>query len=170
MWFPDYPRCLIILGGILVVAGCGFHLRGSDISALESVHLNGPAAHGDIYSAFVEVLSEHDVSLVAESAEQLTVTLEDERSLSRVVSTSAAIDAAGYAMVLEVDISISRGGKSLLTHATLVSTGTYEVDPQNLVGSYEERNLLLKEMRRELARHMIRRVEAVALRGAGEAG
>ncbi len=163
-------RSLIILGGILVAAGCGFHLRGSDISTLESVHLNGPAAHGDIYSVFVDVLAEHDVSLAAESADGLTVTLLDERLSSSVASTSAAIDAAGYALVLEVDISISRGGKSLLSHATLVSTGTYEVDSQNLVGSYEERNLLLKVMRRDQARHMIRRVEAVALRGAEEAG
>jgi LPS-assembly lipoprotein len=149
---------------VLAIAGCGFQLRGIDISALESINLVTPGATGETRRVFSRALSDAGVELVPASPDIVTVIVFDERSVRRPVSTSAVMDVAEYELRIEVDISVNRGEKALLPEAFLVAERVYAIDSRNLSGSYEEQTMLLEEIRRDLARQMIRIVEASALR------
>lgn len=156
MWF----RSAVIAYVSVLLSGCGFHLRGADISQLESVQITASRGHQAIRTAFLSLLSDHGVT--SSPSADLMVRIDSERSYRRPIATTANIDTAEYELRLEVDIVIKSPEKEV--EATLVSERVYAVNRGNLSGSYEEQSVLLSEMRAELARLMIRRVEAVAIR------
>lgn len=161
-------RAIITLS-MLLLGACGFQLRGSGPAALSlpPVAVAAPAGLAETRDAFVRSLRERDIVVAADaSASEVLVEILDERNYRRPVSTTRTLDAAEYELRLEVDIAVSSSGKVLTPLATLASERIYSVDPVNLSGSYEERRMLQAEMRRELARMMLRRVQA--LRRAGQ--
>ena len=142
-------------------------MRGTGIAQIDRLYLQVPAQYSATRQAFTESLIASGVDVVSldsdASSDVHQVAVNDERSFRRPISTSAAIDAAEYELLVEIDISVSKAGDLLLDNATLSSSRVYSVDTINLSASYEEQNLLLGEIRTEIARHMIRRVEAIAI-------
>ena len=144
------------------VAGCGFQLRGTEAGGLESLNIMGASAAPLTSKSFRQALEDRDVQIVPAGAGVISVHMLDERSHRRSVATTDVFDAAEYELRLELDVSISRGENFLLEDATLVSQRVYAVASGNLSGSYEERTLLLSDMRVNLAEQLIRRVNFLA--------
>jgi outer membrane lipopolysaccharide assembly protein LptE/RlpB len=158
LWCPDKLN-LSLLTSLLLLAGCGFQLRGSDLSAIETINLTGPIST-ETRRAFVTELESYGVEAVASTPGVVSVRVNDERSSRRPVSTSANIDAAQYELRLEIDVSISLDGNLISPDTALAAERIYSVDSLNLSGSYEEQQILLHEIRRELASQVVSRVEA----------
>lgn len=152
---------LIVLFVSLLLTGCGFQLRGTDIGALDAISLSG-SVPAETRRVLRRSLEDYGVETVAAAPGIVNVQLLDERSSRRPVATSARIDAAQYELRLELDINLVLNGKSLGQPASLSAERIYSVDSLNLSGSYEEQQILLAEIRSELAGMIIRRVEAVA--------
>ena len=160
------PKVLILVSltlSLVLLSSCGFQLRGLDVSLLESVSVSSPPEIAATRRALQKELAVHDVAIVPRAPGVVHLAINDERSIRRPVSTTASIDAAQYELRLEADISASKDDAVLIPTATLVSERIYSVDSLNLSGSHEEQTILLSEMRTELAQHMIRRLEAVAI-------
>ena len=162
MWFPESVARYVVLATLLGVAGCGFQLRGTEVGGLESLNIMGASAAPLTSKSFRQALEDRDVQIVPAGAGVISVHMLDERSHRRSVATTDVFDAAEYELRLELDVSISRGENFLLEDATLVSQRVYAVDSGNLSGSYEERTLLLSDMRVSLAEQLIRRVNFLA--------
>ena len=162
MWFPESVARYVVLATLLGVAGCGFQLRGTEAGGLESLNIMGTSAAPLTSKSFRQALEDRDVRIVPAGAGVISVHMLDERSHHRSVATTDVFDAAEYELRLELDVSISKGENFLLEDATLVSQRVYSVDSGNLSGSYEERTLLLSDMRVSLAEQLIRRVNFLA--------
>jgi outer membrane lipopolysaccharide assembly protein LptE/RlpB len=142
----------------LTVAGCGFQLRGAEPGRLESLNIIGAAAAQLTSRFFRQALKDRGVQIVPAGAAVISVQLLDERSDRRSIATTDVYSTAEYELRIELDVSISRGENFLLEEATLVSQRVYAVDSGNLSASYEERDLLLSDMRVNLAEQLIRRI------------
>jgi len=162
LWFPESVARYVVLATLLGVAGCGFQLRGTEAGGLESLNIMGASAAPLTSKSFRQALEDRDVQIVPAGAGVISVHMLDERSHRRSVATTDVFDAAEYELRLELDVSISRGENFLLEDATLVSQRVYAVASGNLSGSYEERTLLLSDMRVNLAEQLIRRVNFLA--------
>lgn len=151
-----------MLATLLGVAGCGFQLRGTEVGGLEVLNIVGATAAPLSSRAFRQALEDRDIQIVPAGAGVISVHLLDERSDRRSVATTDLFNAAEYELRLELDVSISRGGSFLLEDGTLVAQRVYAVDSNNLSASYEEQAQLLSDMRVNLAKQLIRRVNFLA--------
>ena len=152
-------KSLQILLLATLLTSCGFQLRGMDISSLESLSLSGPVS-GDMRRALEQSLEDYRVTTVAAAPGVVDIRLIDARSSRRPVATSARIDAAQYELRLELDVSFALDGRSIGSDISLSAGRIYSVDSLNLSGSYEEQQILMSEIRDEVAGMVIRRVEA----------
>lgn len=164
MWSAKTLFNLIALASVLVLPGCGFQLRTTDISALEAISLTGSIS-AESRRALRQAFRQHGLATVPAAPEVVSVRLLDERSVRRPISTSARIDAAQYELRLEFDLELSLDGKAIAPGMTLVAERVYSVDSLNLSGSYEEQQTLMQEIRDELAVMIIRRIEAWLVAG-----
>ncbi len=146
---------------VLLVSGCGYQLRGSDLGDLLSISFTGTREAPVTFRAIRDSLEESKVTIVSPAVDVMAVHILDERSMRRSVATTNVIDAAEYELRLELDVSITRNEETLLERSTLIAERVYAIDSANLSGSYEEQTLLMDEMRAELARKLTRRIELV---------
>ncbi|MBL6689947.1 MAG: hypothetical protein ISP91_06110 [Pseudomonadales bacterium] len=160
MSFPSRSIFVVLLS--LLVSGCGYQLRGSNLGDLLAISFSGTREAPVTFRAIRDTLEESNVTIVAPANDVVAVHLLGERSMRRSVATTDVIDAAEYELRLELDVSITRNEEVLLEQATLVAERVYAVDSANLSGSFEEQTLLMDEMRAELARKLARQIEMVA--------
>jgi outer membrane lipopolysaccharide assembly protein LptE/RlpB len=158
--FPSRSIFVVLLS--LLVSGCGYQLRGSNLGDLLAISFSGTREAPVTFRAIRDTLEESNVTIVAPANDVVAVHLLGERSMRRSVATTDVIDAAEYELRLELDVSITRNEEVLLEQATLVAERVYAVDSANLSGSFEEQTLLMDEMRAELARKLARQIEMVA--------
>jgi LPS-assembly lipoprotein len=157
-------RCIrsALLTFFISLAGCGFQLVGFEAGDLKSVHLVGLNAAPLTSRIFRQALEERGTTIVPFEEEVISVHLHDERSFLRSFATTNVQSTAEYELRLELDFSILKGENILLEDATLISHRYHDVDPNNLSASQEEQDLLLFEMRVNLAEQLIRRIHFFA--------
>ena len=149
----------LVICSLILLSGCGFQLRGSDISQIDALSLGG-AMSAESRRVLRASFERHGVDLVPATADVVSIRILDERSGRRPISTSARVDAAQYELRLEFDVAIAAGGEVVLPELTVAAERVYSVDSQNLSGSYEEQQILMRDIREELAMMIIRRIEA----------
>jgi outer membrane lipopolysaccharide assembly protein LptE/RlpB len=146
---------------MVLLTGCGFQLRGTDLAALGDLNLSG--VYGETRKAYVEHFAARGLNITSTLTDGITVRFEDQRSQRRPVATSATIDAAQYELRLEVDFSVHRGSETLVPLSTIWAERIYSVDSFNLAGSYEEQMMLIDDIRAELTRQILQRIESAQL-------
>lgn len=155
----------IILLAVLLLAGCGFHLRGSgQISTqLELLHVTSINAYGELVQKLESVLTRSGVSIERDkSLAPFSLHIISERNSRRVATTTSRKTVAEYELRLLVEFQLeSRDGDLIIPPSSLVTERVYTLDQTNLVGSNEEEQLLKEEMQDEIIEQIIRRVEAV---------
>jgi len=152
---------ILLAGTLILLAGCGFQLRGTDLSALGDLNLSG--VYGETRKAYIEHFATRGLTITSTPTDGITVRFEDQRSQRRPVATSATIDAAQYELRLELDFSVHRGSESVVPLSTIWAERVYSVDSFNLAGSYEEQMMLIDDIRAELTRQILQRIESAQL-------
>jgi LPS-assembly lipoprotein len=154
--------CLISMLCCLMLASCGFHLRGTGDSALQipALHLTAENVHGELIYALEQRLSSRGTQVVgSRDLAPWTMNILSERFSRRVVSTTKDISVGKYELILQVRFNLAtRDGKLLVPPASLIVERIYDYDPSNLTGSDAEEELLRQEMRAEIADSIIRRI------------
>ena len=117
-------------------------------------------AGGDTGRALSSAIESYGVKIVPAGENVVVISIADQRSQRRPVATSANITAAQYELRLELDFSISQNSKVITPLTTVVAERIYSVDSLNLSGSYEEQQMLLADMREDLAREILARLES----------
>jgi LPS-assembly lipoprotein len=152
-----------LAGVLLMLAGCGFALRGSDpaMSQLESIQLTATNQYGPLVLAVEKSLQLRDVKVNADNGSTYHLYLVGERSTRRPVSTTSQISVAEYELQLEIDFQLQDpAGDWVLPLTTMVDERIYSFDRGSFIGNSAEEALLIREMQADLINRMISRVSA----------
>ena len=153
---------LITWALMLLLAGCGFHLRTWDLgTSLDSARVEAGQRHA-LAAPLRRVLSQSGVSEADEGESQIVVKLLDQRRNRRSVSVTGQARAAEYETTLEVRYQVyGADGAELIPPRWVRSERVFRVDRDNIVGNSEEQALLEQEMQNDLIQQILRSLVAV---------
>lgn len=150
----------------LSLSGCGFHLR----SALTLPPDLGPVRviAADRYSPLADTLSQSLVRAGAVRAERnATDTAVLDILSENWGDTPVSVDELGRSLEFSLRYAVSfelrrADGTALVPRETIELARDYVSNPTNSIGTEGEREILMRELRREMAAAILRRVDAVA--------
>lgn len=159
-------RILLYVILLSLVSGCGFHLRGSQGLDLgvERIHVSSPNSYGAFVRELKRSLERRDTAVVTDREEApFSLRVLGENTTRRAVATTSDITVSEYELRMAVEFELlDTSGQRLIEPMELVAERIYVFDRQSLAGSSEEEDLLKEEMRRDLVRQMIQRINATA--------
>lgn len=146
----------------MLLGSCGFQLRGTGGQDFQiaSIHIAIANVYRELAQVIETTLANAGTEIIS-SADQApwTANVLSERFSRRVASTSREVSVAKYELTLEVQFSlIEQSGLQLIPATLLTVERLYDYDPANLVGSDAEEQLLMQEMRMEVAESLVRRI------------
>lgn len=149
---------------LLALNACGFRLRGSVElpPVLQDTYIQSQAPFTGMARALRTQLERSGANVLA-SKEQASAILAvvNERSESRVLSVGSRGKATEYELFDEATFSLSdAGGKVLIEPQTVRITRDLVFDPNELLGKLSEAESIHKQMRENLARQILMRIDA----------
>ena len=153
-----------ILGLVFAAAGCGFHLQGAGSlpPALAKTYLAGSAPHSEFLVSLREALRLRgsDVVTAREQAESVLNIVSDQTG-QRVLSVTAGNIPREYEVYYAVTFSLQVGEQTLIENESLVVTRSYTYDETEVLAKAAEEQILRRALAEDLARRVVRRVEAL---------
>ena len=151
---------------LLLLAGCGFHLRGSgpgDNAAgkIESLYIESLQPDGSLMKALRTALK-HQASVVDHPQQALiTLHLGNEQVSQQAVSYSRTADAAEYRIKKEISLRITgTNARELVAPSRLAVEQIYTSEIDRITSDSGKRDLLLNELDRRLSDQIIRQLRA----------
>jgi LPS-assembly lipoprotein len=148
---------------MLLLAGCGFQLRGEAQlpAAMERTYIAAIPAAPDLPRQLKLLLTGNDIEVVGSQTEAsaVLVILED-RITREVLSVGASARVREFALNYAVRFRLDdKDGNPLLAEQVMTLRDDYQFDQQQVVGTASEEELLRREMVRTMAREILRRLE-----------
>ncbi len=152
----------------LSLTSCGFHLREAVAlpEVMERTYIAG-AGNSALYYELESALLAAGGQVV-ETAESATATLtvHSENYGRRVLSVDSAGRASEYELSLRVAYSLSAAGEIVVGRDEVSLLRDYRFDPENILASSGQEEMLQNEMRRYAVRQILRRLQSSAARPA----
>lgn len=153
---------LVIVWLALLLAACGFHLRGSDGQTLpfKSAFVTGAANDATLVARLQDALVRGGVGLTsAQDQAEVVIALGDVRTESRVLTVgSSSGDIEEYELHYAVAVAFRRGsGEVLQSSSTVEFANDYSYDKTSVLAKEEERTMLTGDMRAAAVREILRR-------------
>ena len=153
-------RCWVCAVALLL-AGCGFELKGSGNAhlALEglTIRLISNQPRAELTREVTKELLANGLIITDEADALLSLTLKPEQFSQRNLSLTAQARAAELELTLASDFILTQANQDPVIARATVNRQMLN-DPRNVVGKTEELRLLREEMRRDLAAQIVRRV------------
>lgn len=153
-----------------LTTSCGWHLRGStDVaSTIDSVHVSARNIHGDLVRELTRTLINNDVMVPKSATEaQFSIVLLKQSSKQRTATVSASARVSEYRLTEEVSFLIlAADGTTLLPDTTVSAERVYEFDENSVLAKEDEKRQLQREMRGDLIRQIMNRLNAISRRAA----
>lgn len=153
-------RRLILCLSIVLLAGCGFHLRGQVALPYSTLHISGPSATS-VSSSLKRVLRSSGVRLLdrQEDAELTLVILSDVREKS-ILSLSAAGRAQEYELRQRLSYRIITAGEPDLPAGEILTQRSISFNDAQVLAKESEENLLYRDMENDVVQQLLRRLQA----------
>lgn len=153
-------RRLILCLSIVLLAGCGFHLRGQVALPYSTLHISGPSA-SSVSNSLKRLLRSSGVRLVdrQEDAELTLVILSDVREKS-ILSLSAAGRAQEYELRQRLSYRIITAGEPDLPAGEILSQRSISFNDAQVLAKESEENLLYRDMENDVVQQLLRRLQA----------
>lgn len=160
---------------VLTLSACGWHLRGStagdDKLAMTSpvdVVIVTQDDHSPLINTLRQSLRSYKINeLSAANATSLTLNMSREVLDKRTAGVGSDALTSAYEIILRVEYSISNASGVITPLDTSArATRTYNYNVNNANGAAQEEELVLREMRRELANTVLRRVKNLSVKEA----
>jgi LPS-assembly lipoprotein len=149
----------------LILTACGFHLRSSvDLpAAYRSVYIDSAAGEGILKRELTEQLGYSNGSVVALRSEADSVIhILDENKETRTLSLSRGGKSTELELTYRVQYELlDKEGNVLLEAQKLEMVCNYFNDQTDVLGKSNEESLIFKEMQRQVADSLLRRIRAV---------
>lgn len=161
----QHGNTFIAINLCLLLAACGFHLRGADSAGIpaEKLYLD-IGGSGDIGREVREQLRLTDTTLTETAKESDYIIRVTNQQFNReVLSVSARTGKVEeYELTLSVLLSIATpAGDTLLSNAPISASRDYVFDETAVIASGDEQALLREEMTRQIANLALLRARAV---------
>ncbi len=156
---------VLLAASILLLSACGFHLRGEVKLApqLSRVYIDGASRFDPLMRELTQSLKGTGSSVVTNIGDATAVLqVLVNRSDRRVLSVQATGKAQEYELYQILEFSVrDTAGRELLSPQRLEMTRDYLFDPNDVLGKASEEETLRRDMRRDLVRLVMLRLEAV---------
>jgi LPS-assembly lipoprotein len=157
---------------VLTLSACGWHLRGS-VAGEDKLAMTAPLDlviiakddHSPLVNALRESLPGYKINeLAASTANSYTLNLGSEKLDRRTAGVGSDALTSAYELTLRVDYSIINAAGSTITprETSARISRTYNYNVNNANGAAQEEELVLQEMRRELAQSVLRRLKKLS--------
>lgn len=156
---------------ILSLSACGWHLRGS-ASGSDKLAMTQPLNliiesndnHSQLINTLRQALPGYKITEVVKgTAQTLTLDIDKEILDKRTAAVGQDALTSGYEIILRVPYRLSNNGEIITPKDTSTRiTRTYNYNVNNANSAAQEEELVLREMRRELAQTILRRVKSLA--------
>jgi LPS-assembly lipoprotein len=150
---------------ISMVSACGWQLRGATTlpNDLTSLYVSAEDAHGALITEIKQQLKANKVmAATSASAAPYTLAILEEESDRRTAGVGSDALTSAYEITLKAEYEIrSQNGAVLAPATTATTTRTYNYSASNASSAVQEEAILLREMRRDIARQMLRRLQAL---------
>jgi LPS-assembly lipoprotein len=145
---------------VVLLAGCGFHLRGDVALPYSTLHVSGPSGTS-LTNSLTRVLRSSGVRLMdrKEDAEVTLVILADTKEKS-ILTVSAAGRAQEYELRERVSFRIVSAGEPDLPPSEIVSQRTISFNDAQVLAKESEENLLYRDMENDVVQQLLRRLQA----------
>ncbi len=159
---PAALVALAALGGI-GLAGCGFHLEGAGTlpKPMARTFIDTSDHNSDFYTSLRDALRLRGAEIVAAPTEAdavLSIVTDD--AGQRVLSVTAQNVPREYEVYYRVGFGLAAGGHTLIEPQALVATRVYAWNETEVLGKSEEEAILRQALAEDLARRVMRRIEA----------
>lgn len=165
MW-KRHVSVLIIVAYGLLSAACGFHLRGEVklTPQLQRVYIEGSSAYDPLVREWTRALRSAGVSVVEQLQDATAVVqILENTGTRRVLSVRATGKVQEYELYQTLMFKVrATDGRELLDSQRLELTRDYLFDPNDVLGKSSEEEALRRDMRRDLVRLAMLRLEALS--------
>lgn len=158
-------RALILSLALVVLAGCGFHLRGATPlpEAMARTYLDVALTSPLRYELESLLLSAGGEVVEEEGEATATLMVKSASIRSRTLSLDALGRAREYGLMLTVQyLLVSAEGEVLGESLTTSVERDYRFDPDNVLAQGREREMVEQEMYRVAAQQMVRRLRTLS--------
>lgn len=154
-----YVKSALITVFALILASCGFHLRGyiPIPPSLSKMYVQSDNAYSSFSQSLVTALQNRGIEVVA-SPQQAPITLEilDEGSSSQIGALSATTETRQYTLFYTVTYQLKGSAGEIITEPQSVTTQrTFTVDLEEVLGSTSAEDTLQEEIRRDAVQRVI---------------
>jgi LPS-assembly lipoprotein len=155
---------LLIMVAALTLQGCGFHLRGSTNlpSSIGPVFILGVGEYEELGRELTQMITYSDLQVVkTRDSAASTLKITQRASDRRVMSVDGNGNVAEYELHEGATFSlIAADGHELVKEQIVSITSTYLNSETEVLGKQQEEGTLRKDMQRDLASQIMRRLEA----------
>jgi LPS-assembly lipoprotein len=155
-------RAALLILGISLLAGCGFHLRGSQALAFQTIHINA-SQYSQLGVALRRQIELSSTTKVVEDASQAEVRFQIlANELTReILSLTTIGKVREYELGQRIRFRlVDRDGKELIPPTTLIVQREYTFSDELILGKEQEEALLYRDMESDLVRQLMRRLAA----------
>jgi LPS-assembly lipoprotein len=158
-------RLVMLLCAAAALSSCGFSLRGTAAlpPALQTMQVQSADPNGDITRELRRVLRNNDVSVDAAESSAYSLQIGQEQNSERALSVNSQARAGEYQLTMSVPFQLLNAGTPVLGPETITLERVYLADPENAAAKSDEAQLIQREMRRELALQILRRLQVAQL-------
>jgi LPS-assembly lipoprotein len=153
--------------------GCGFQLAGSgDVpTVMATTYVQTATPNSEFYDSLRDTLRSRGLEVVGtpERAGARLIISEDSTG-QRVLSVSARNTPREYEIFYAVTFALQAGTENLIEPEQLVVTRSYTYDETQVLGKAREERILRRSLADDLARRVLRRIEALAEPSVSPAG
>jgi LPS-assembly lipoprotein len=161
-------RSLCIAGCLaasLLLSACGFSLRGTAelSSQFQPLHVESLDPSSAMLRELQRVFTNNHVALATDAnSDGYSLGIGQESSSERALSVNATARAGEYEIEMTLPFQLRHDGDVVLPPETLSLSKVYLADPDNAIAKNEEAELIRTEMRREMARQILRRLQTLS--------
>lgn len=160
-----YYAVLFMAALMLNLTACGFHLRGDvNLDArLSKINIEGVDAYAPLVRELTRSLTSTGATVVADSKDATAILkIMSNSSKRRILSVSSAGKVREYELYETLEFKVlDTAGRELLAPQRLELTRDYLFDKEDVLGKSNEEAALRSDMRRDLVRLIMLRLEAL---------
>lgn len=149
---------IILTAAVLLLASCGFHLKGTGATShplpYQNWHVNG----GALQQALENALRRADGRAVGMDKAQMAVNVTHIETRRDIYTITRSADVNEYLLLLRVEAQAERNGEPVGEPMTVLVHRTMDYADNEVLGKAEEEQTIWSEMRADAAEQIVRRL------------